>query len=64
MQLFWRNWTFYFFLFGPSVGPSCHITFLALYFVLDQLKEIGVVDEVIWEPAQGETHEHFPIMAG
>ncbi|CAM9310439.1 unnamed protein product [Ectocarpus sp. 6 AP-2014] len=30
----------------------------------NQLKEIGVVDEVIWEPAQGETHEHFPIMAG
>lgn len=30
----------------------------------DQLKEIGVVDEVIWEPAQGETHENFPIMAG
>jgi len=29
-----------------------------------QLKDIGVVDEVIWEPAQGETHEHFPIMAG
>lgn len=31
---------------------------------VDQLKKIGVVDEVIWEPAQGETHECFPIMAG
>lgn len=30
----------------------------------DQLKDIGVVDEVIWEPAQGETHDNFPIMAG
>ena len=29
-----------------------------------QLKEIGVVDEVIWEPAQGETFESFPVMAG
>lgn len=33
-------------------------------FISDQLKEVGVVDEVIWEPAQGETYENFPIMAG
>lgn len=43
--------------------PTNPVCFM-LYFVPDQLKEIGVVDEVIWEPAQGETHESFPIMAG
>lgn len=37
---------------------------LVLVWYSDQLKEIGVVDEVIWEPAQGETYKDFPIMAG
>ena len=51
-----------------SVHPAAFFFFFVFLFVLsfasDQLKEIGVVDEVIWEPAQGETHDNFPIMAG
>jgi acetyl-CoA carboxylase carboxyl transferase alpha subunit len=29
-----------------------------------QLKEIGVVDEIIWESAEGETFEAFPVLQG
>ncbi|CAN0285747.1 unnamed protein product, partial [Ectocarpus fasciculatus] len=43
---------------------DCQALATAQQIYANQLKEIGVVDEVIWEPAQGETHEHFPIMAG
>ncbi|CAM9750893.1 unnamed protein product [Pylaiella littoralis] len=43
---------------------DCQALATAQQIYADQLKEIGVVDEVIWEPAQGETHEQFPIMAG
>eukprot|EP00903_Cladosiphon_okamuranus_P009747 g9267.t1 len=43
---------------------DCQALATAQQIYAGQLKDIGVVDEVIWEPAQGETYEHFPIMAG
>lgn len=43
-------------------ASDCHKLATAQCIYANQLKDLGVVDEIIWEPATSETYKDFPVL--